>query len=366
MQTIFYKKTLRLPLVTKMSWILLICIISFSCRKNPFQALKDFNQVNLVANNSTYNAARVDPQFVNGWGMSFSPTGIVWISVNEPGLSEVWKTTGEQVIPAVIIPGAGDAATGGHPSGQVFNATGGFKLSNGNPAKFIFVTEDGTIAGWNGGPSAINAIDNSNNGAEYKGVTIASDNGANFLYAANFTAKKIEVYDSNWTWVNKPFNDPGIPAGYGPFNVQNIGGMLFVMYAEVSPDGDEVDGAGKGFVDVFWPNGTLSKRFATRGWLNAPWGVAQAPSTFFDPDDAMSKIPNAILVGNFGDGHINVFDSHGIFIGPLRSKNKPLAIDGLWAISFAPASATSVNPNWLFFAAGPNGESDGLFGYISK
>jgi uncharacterized protein (TIGR03118 family) len=341
-------------------------VLGPGCRKNP-KLLKDFNQVNLVANNDEYGAStRVEPAFQNGWGMSFSPGGIIWVSAANTGLSEVWNNLGVQVLPAVTIPGPGDAATGGHPSGQVFNGTTGFKLPNGNPARFIFAGLDGVISGWNGGPAAVTAIDDSPSGAVYTGITLASDGGANFLYAANFSAGKIDVYDSLWAEVDKAFKDPFLPAGYSPFNIRAIGEWLYVMYAKVGADGEEEKGPGNGFVDIYKPDGSFVKRFASQGPLNAPWGVEKASAGFFDPDMDMGNVQDAILVGNFGDGHINVYDRFGSLIGPLRSKGKPLVIDGLWAISFAPATATNVNPNWLYFAAGPDDEADGLFGYITK
>ncbi len=352
--------------VTFCSFMIALFIITPGCNKHPVKILKDFNQVNLVANNDEYNAVRVDPAFINGWGIAFSPGGTAWVSVEGSGLSEVWDKDGNVVLPAVSIPSVGDAATGGHPSGQVFNSSSDFKLPNGNPARFIFAGLDGIISGWNGGPGAVTAIDDSPSGAVYAGIAIAQDGGANFLYVANFSAHKIDVYDKEWAEVDKPFSDPHLPPGYSPFNIQNIGGLLYVMYAKVGSDGDEEKGPGNGYVDIYNPDGSLVKRFASKGTLNAPWGVAQASPGFFAEDDEMANTHNAILVGNFGDGRINVYDESGRFIGQLRSKNKPLEIDGLWGISFAPATATTVNPNWLYFAAGPDGEEHGLFGYISK
>ena len=195
------------------------------------------------------------------------------------------------------------------------------------------------------------ALDDSKSGAVYTGITLASDGGANFLYAANFSAGKIDVYDTDWAEVDKPFTDPNLPSGYSPFNIQNIGGWLYVMYAKVGPDGDEEKGAGNGYVDIYKPDGSLVKRFASKGALNAPWGVAQASAGFFDRDMDMANTHNAILVGNFGDGRINVYDESGNFIGPLRSKHKPLVIDGLWGISFAPATATTVEPGLALFCS---------------
>ncbi len=353
-------------LITGLLFLITLSVIAPGCKKNPPKALKDFNQVNLVANNDAYGAARVDPAFINGWGLAFSPGGTAWVSVEGSGLSEVWDKSGTPVIPAVTIPTVGDGATGGHPSGQVFNPTADFKLPNGKKAVFIFAGLDGIISGWNGGTAAVTALDDSKSGAVYSGITLASDGGANFLYVANFSARKIDVYDKDWAEVDKPFTDPHLPWGYSPFNVQNIDGKLYVMYAKVGAGGDEEKGAGNGYVDVYNPDGSLVMRFASKGALNAPWGVAQASAAFFDQDMDMPNVQHAILVGNFGDGRINVYDESGKFIGPLRSKGKPLQIDGLWGIAFPPATATTVPQNWLYFAAGPADEADGLFGYISK
>ena len=330
-------------------WLFLMAtlVTAPGCKKNP-KVLKDFNQVNLVANNDEYGAARIDPAFLNGWGMSFSPGGTVWVSVANTGLSEVLNVSGAVVLPAVTIPTSGDATTGGHPSGQVFNGTGGFKLPNGNPARFIFAGLDGVITGWNGGPAAVVAVDDSPSGAVYTGIALASDGGDNFLYVANFSAGKIDVYDSLWAEVEKPFKDPFLPSGYSPFNIQLVGDWLYVMYAKVGSNGDEEKGPGNGFVDIFKTDGSFVRRFASHGPLNAPWGVAKAPAAFWDVNMDMPNVPGAILVGNFGDGRINVYDQSGNFIGPLRSKQKPIVIDGLWAISFAPVTATTVDPGCLF------------------
>jgi uncharacterized protein (TIGR03118 family) len=349
-------------------WLFLMAILVTApgCRKDP-KVLKDFTQVNLVANNDEYgDSTRIDPAFINGWGIAFSPGGTAWVSSEGTGLSEVWNKLGGIQIPAVTIPSVGDMATGGHPSGQVFNGTGGFKLPNGNPARFIFAGLDGVISGWNGGAAAVSAIDDSPSGAVYTGIELASNAGANYLYVANFSAHKIDVYDSLWAEIDMPFHDPYLPAGYSPFNIRLIGGWLYVNYAKVGADGDEEKGPGNGFVDIFKTDGSFVKRFASSGALNAPWGIAQAPEAFWGPDMGMGNVQNAILVGNFGDGRINVYGPSGNFIGPLRSKQKPIVIDGLWAITFAPVTATAVDPGWLYFAAGPDDEADGLFGYITK
>ncbi|MEP6949272.1 MAG: TIGR03118 family protein [Ginsengibacter sp.] len=349
-------------------WLFLTAMVVTvpGCRKNP-RALRDFNQVNILANNDEYSAIRVDPAFLNGWGLSFSPGGTAWVSAANTGLSEVLNaTTGAQGLPSVSIPTSGDATMGGHPSGQLFNGTGGFKLSNGNPARFIFAGLDGVITGWNGGPSAVVAVDDSKSGAVYTGITLAKNGWDNFLYVANFSARKIDVYDSLWAEVEMPFKDPFLPSGYSPFNLRAIGDWIYVAYAKVGANGDEDKGVGNGFVDIFKTDGSFVRRFASKGTLNAPWGLEKAPAGFFSNDMDMPNVPDAILVGNFGDGRINVYQPNGSFIGQLRSKGKVLEIDGLWAISFAPVTATTVDPGWLFFAAGPDEEADGLFGYITK
>ena len=312
-----------------------------------------------MANTNGYHAARIDPKFINGWGLAFGPSGVAWVSSAGSSLSEVWDAEGIEKIPG------GVAIPGGPPSGQVFNGTSDFKLSNGNPAAFIFAGLGGVITGWNGGATALVALDDSKSGAVYTGITLAQDGSSNFLYAANFSAHKIDVYDKNWAEVDKPFMDPDLPAGYSPFNVQNVNGKLFVMYAKIGSDGDEVKGEHLGIVDVYNPNGSLDRRFTDHGTLNAPWGVTAAPVGFWgdnDEDDAQG----VILVGNFGDGRINAFDKWGHLLGQLKSKGNTIVIEGLWGISFPPATATTVDPGRLYFAAGPDGETHGLFGYITN
>lgn len=327
------------------------------------QSLKEFTQVNLIADVADYNAARVDERLINGWGISSSPTGTFWVSSNGGGNSFVINKDGAQVLNPPTVPSPA-AVNGGHPTGQVFNSTTGFKLPNGNPARFIFCSDDGVISGWNGGAAAIKKIDNSPTAA-YFGLAIANDGGNAFLYAANFSEKRIDVYDKDWKWINKSFMDPDLPADYSPFNVQAIDGKLYVLYAKINAEGEEIHHPGFGVVDIFNTDGTLNKRFVTYGQLNSPWGIAKAPKSFWGSefDDAPT---DAILIGNFGDGRINAYSSDGTFLGQLRQHGEPLVIDGLWGIMFAPATATSVDPNRLYFAAGPADETHGLFGYIIK
>lgn len=346
------------------TWLLLLgFLVAIPACKKPPEPGKNYQEVNLVANTDEYHAARIDANFINGWGIAFGPSGVAWVSANGSGVSEVWDKDGNQLIPAVTIPSPGNSTMGGQPTGQVFNGTSDFKLTNGNPARFIFAGLNGIISGWNGGSSAEIAVNDSKSGAVYPGIALAQDGGSNFLYVANFSAHKIDVYDKNWTEVNKPFKDPNIPGNYSPFNIQNVQGKLFVMYAKIGSDGNEVHGAGLGIVDIYNPDGSLDKRFASHGSLNSPWGVAAAPLGFWGDNDK-DDLAGVILVGNFGDGRINAFDKWGHLLGQLKSKGKTLEIEGLWGISFPPSTATTVDPGRLYFAAGPDEETHGLFGYI--
>jgi uncharacterized protein (TIGR03118 family) len=352
-----------------------ICVIMISCQKSierssadqaitskDQKSLKDFEQVNLVGDNDEYSPAHIDPNLVNAWGISFPTSGPAWVSANVTGKSGIYSGEGVPLaFSPVSIPGAGNSAMG-HPTGQVFNGGPGFRLPNGNSARFIFAGDDGVISGWNGGAAAIKKVDDSPD-ASYLGLAIASDGTNTFLYAANFAEGEIDVYDTAWQEVNKPFTDPNLPAGYSPFNIQNVAGKLYVMYAKVGPDGDEIHHAGFGVVDIYNPDGSFVKRFVTFGQLNAPWGVAKPPAGFWGGD-----AHDVILIGNFGDGHINAFNSDGDFLGQLRAHGNPIVIDGLWGLTFPTSSsaAQKIDANFLYFAAGPDDETHGLFGYIKK
>ena len=361
------------------AFALALITVIFSCQKNvekttpaieeiatkaiPPKELKDFVQVNLVGDNDEYNPARIDPNMVNGWGISFPASGPAWVSAEGTGKSLVLNGDGSPVaISPVTIPPAG-LAPSSHPTGQVFNPTTDFKLPNGNPARFIFATAEGGVSGWNGGSTAVRMINDP--GDAYLGIALASNGGNNFLYVANFSEGEIEVFDKNWTEVGgMEFDDPGIPDGYAPFNIQAIDNKLYVMYAKVDPvEGEEETGDGLGYVDIFNPDGSMVKRFISNGQLNAPWGIAKAPTGFWGEG---SSTANVFLVGNFGDGHINSYTEDGDFLGQLRQHGQPIVIEGLWGIAFAPSTSTALNRNWLFFAAGPDDEEHGLFGYIKK
>ena len=261
--------------------------------------------------------------------------------------------------------------TNAAPTGLVWNPTTTFLVPNtSSPATFIFDTEDGTLSAWTGGltppDQAVLAVDNSP-GAVYKGLVFGTNVHGVFLFATNFRAGTIDVFAPNGsagyrpatsTEIDGDFTDPDIPAGFAPFGIQNINGNLFVTYAKQDAQKhDDVAGPGKGFVDVFDTDGHLLRRFASRGHLNSPWGVARASFAF-------GRFSGDILVGNFGNGRIHAFDSDGNFLGVLRDVNKqPIVIDGLWMLTLGGGRNSSSDT--LYFTAGPNDETDGLFGTIT-
>jgi uncharacterized protein (TIGR03118 family) len=257
--------------------------------------------------------------------------------------------------------------TPGTPTGLVFNSSTNpkdFMLPGGNSAAavFLFVTEDGTILGWNptiNPTNAIIAVDNSGTGAVYKGLAISTTSAGSFLYVTNFHAGTVEMYDSTFKLV-KTFTDPNVDANFAPFGIQNINGTLFVTFAmQLLPDKhDDQAGLGNGFVDTFGLDGTMMGRFASHGTLNSPWGLAQAPSNF-------GLFSGDILVGNFGDGRITAFDTSGNFKGQFFDpQGNLLAINGLWSLQFGSGAANNAPTNELFFTAGLADESHGLFGFI--
>ena len=218
-----------------------IVLIGVSCHKSnnnssiPWPIIQaNYQQTNLVADTAEYGAAAIDPVLLNAWGIAINPTGIIWISANHGGATTVYDSTGKTLLGPVAIPSQA-GHFGGSPSGIVFNSTTDFVIpANQKLAKFIFVNEDGTVSAWGEAISTLTVADRSSSDAVYKGVAIARDGTDNFLYAANFKGGKIDVFDKAFQYIsNKPFSDPDIPAGFGPFNIQNIGGMLFVTYAKL-------------------------------------------------------------------------------------------------------------------------------------
>jgi uncharacterized protein (TIGR03118 family) len=275
------------------------------------------------------------------------------VSANGSGVANLYTALGTKLGLIVTIPGVGGAP--GVPTGQVFDGTGAF-----NGDRFLFAGEDGVISGWRPalGTTAEVLGGNSAGGAVYKGITLGTSGGSTYLYATDFHNGRIDVMPGTGApALTGNFTDPNLPAGYAPFNVQNIGGQLYVTYAKQDADAhDDVAGAGFGFVDVFTTNGDFVKRFASGGVLNSPWGLAQAPAGWGD-------VGGDILVGNFGDGTIHAFDANGMLVGTLLgSDQKPLTNDGLWALTFGNGSHT----NSLFLTAGLNDEADGLFARVDS
>lgn len=328
----------------------------------------EYKETKLVSNIAG-QAAVHDPNLVNPWGLARSTGGPWWIGDNGTGLSTLYDGTGAIQNLVVTIPPSDPKVTPGSPTGTVFNGDpNAFQLSKGNPAFFIFVSEDGTISGWNPGVNlkAAQLVVNEKAKSVFKGATIAKatigGHTGSFLYVADFRQARVRIFDADFKdagWFGD-LDDNDKDAGFAPFNVQNIGNELFVTYAiQNAVKHDQVDGAGNGFVRVYSPNGTLIRQFERGAFLNSPWGVALAPGDF-------GAFSHNILVGQFGSGEIVAYDAFtGRFRGTLRdSTGKNLVIDRLWSISTgddgAEGPATTV-----FFTAGPNHEQDGLFGSLS-
>jgi len=305
----------------------------------------------------------LDPNLVNGWGLVAGPATPWWVANNGTGTSTLYNGAGTPLPLIVTVPGA--------PTGTVFNGGTGFVVSNGTasgPARFLFASEDGTISGWN--PTVPAAVSTQafvvawHAKSIYKGLAIASWNGADYLYATDFHRGRIDVYDSTFKrkhWEGA-FRDPRLPAHYAPFGIQALNGMIFVTYARQDVARvDEIAGWGKGFVDAFDARGHLLGRVASRGALDAPWGLAWAPATGF------GRFSGDLLVGNFGNGRINGYrwhDGHWAFDGTLRTADhKAIVIDGLWGIAFGNGAAAGPTTS-LYYAAGPADESHGAFGTI--
>jgi uncharacterized protein (TIGR03118 family) len=336
-----------------------------------------FTQINLVSN--VPGAAHLtDPDLVNAWGLAASagtdqaPGSPLWVSDNGSDKSTLYSSG---TATSVTKAGLTVNVTSGAPTGQVSNTDHtGFVVHDANghmaPASFIFDSENGSIDAWSSavgatgaGPSTVTeqAVTNGAN-AVYKGLAMAqASDGKTYLYAANFRSGRVEVYDSSFRPVQLPgglFVDPRLPAGYAPFNIAEIAGKLYVTYAKQdSLLHDDVAGPGHGFVDVFTNDGALIRRLVTHGGLNSPWGLALAPAGF-------GRFGGALLVGNFGDGHIHAYNPDtGSELGQLQDTHgHPISIDGLWALMFGNGSAAKTNE--LLFSAGPDKEANGLLGKI--
>lgn len=321
-------------------------------------ALPTFTQTNLVSDGAT-PAAVTDPNLVNPWGLAFNTAGGIWVADNGTGLSTIYSPTGAPNSLVVSIPPPAGGA-GAAPTGTVAHKGSGFNVTAGGasaPSQFIFVTEDGTISGWNpaDGTSAVLAVDQSSSNAVFKGVAISGSGRGARLYVTDFHHATVDVFDSQFQPVSAAgaFTDPGIPAGFAPFGIANVHNKIYVTYAKQNGAlHDDVAGPGNGFVDIFSTKGKLIRRFASNGNLDSPWAVTQG----------VGRLSNDILVGNFGDGHINIFDARGNDLGTVNdSTGTPIVVDGLWAL----LPGQHQQNKSIFFSAGTNGESDGLFGTLT-
>ena len=338
-----------------------------------------FTVNNLVGSDSSVGAAQTDPNLLNPWGISESPTGPFWISDNGSGLTSIYKATSSGVTtnaidPITIAVPSGQTPGTAAPTGQVFNSfqsDGAFKLQDGSAATFLFATEDGTISGWNSaaGTQSIIAVNEADNpaagdealglGAVYKGLAIGAGDDGPLLFAANFRHGTVDTYDQNFNLINS-FSDPNVPQGFAPFNVQVLENKLFVTFAQQDDTKhDDVAGAGNGFVDEFDLNGNMLQRIASNGPLDSPWGLAIAPQSF-------GRLAGDLLVGNFGDGTINAFNLNADdFAGKLLGTDgKPITIGDLWAITRGNGGSGG-DANTLYFTAGVKNEAQGVFGSLT-
>jgi uncharacterized protein (TIGR03118 family) len=310
-----------------------------------------YSQTNLVAGTAGI-ASHTDSQLSNPWGVALLPGQPFWISNNNGGTSTLYDASGNKNSLVVQIPTASvNPCSVGCPTGIVANSSG----ADFGGAQFIFDTEDGILADWSQGVAAIKVVDNSAAGAVYKGLALLNNGAGNFLLAANFRSGKVDVFDRafNPASLAASFSDPGLPAGFAPHGIEIINNQIYVAYAmQDGPMHDPVIGAGNGVVDIFDVNGNFVRRFASGGVLNAPWGVALSPANF-------GQFSNAILIGNFGDGTINAFDSNGNSLGQLMDTNGHAVVNpGLWKLIFGDLLG---DPQTLYITAGGADQMQGLF-----
>jgi uncharacterized protein (TIGR03118 family) len=324
-----------------------------------------YHQTNLVSDLPGL-AQLTDPDLVNPWGMAAGPTTPAWVADNGTDKATIYPgfVNGSPITKAPLVV----TIPGGAPTGQVFNPTTGFVVRSGDasgPARFLFDSEAGLVTGWNPGvppppPSTQAQVGAGVPDAIFKGLAIATTPAGTLLYAADFHNARIDVFDQGFNPVHLSgsFTDSQIPQGYAPFNIQELGGALYVAYAKQDAEAeDEVAGPALGFVDVYSTSGQLLRHLIEHGQLNAPWGLALAPAGF-------GRFGGALLVGNFGNGRINAYDpATGEFLGRLRHEdNSPIEIEGLWALRFG--NGVTGTPTTLLFTAGIDDEAHGLFGAI--
>jgi len=298
-------------------------------------------------------AKHVDPQMINPWGLVYGPGSPFWVSDAGSGFSTLYDGTGVKQSLVVTVPPA--TGTGkGSPTGIVYNVSSEFKISNWTSA-FLFDTLDGTISGWShfDPNNALIGVNNSGSGSSYTGLAITSKPSGNFLYAADFAHNKVDVYNGTFTFVTS-FTDTSLPAGFAPFGIQDIGGMVYVAFAATN-------GSAGGYIDIFQENGSFVKTLISGAPLNQPWGFAVAPSNF-------GPLSNTLLISNnTNTGTINGFNlTTGAFVGTIvNALGKPITINQLWGIEFGGGTASNGKTNQLFYTAGPKNNLNGLFGVIN-
>ena len=356
---------MRIKKWTSSVWILPLAVFMLAANPTLLYSApvpgNSFIQHNLVSDIPGL-ASYTDPNLVNPWGVSFSSKSPFWVNDNGTGVATLYNTFGvKQGLVVSIPPPMGSTATAA-PTGQVFNGNS----ANFGGAHFIFSTEDGTISAWSGSPNpnlANLVVDNSAATSVYKGLAMATAGGASYIYATDFRLGAIDVFDSSFSahsFGAGTFTDTTLPAGYAPFGIQTFGGNLYVTYAlQDAAKHDDVACPGCGFVDVYSSSGVLMQRLVSGGFLNSPWGMAIAPAGF-------GSFTGDLLVGNFGDGKINVYNSAGLWLATLDDTHgNPIVNDGLWNITFGNGGNGGF-ANTLYFTAGLNGEADGLFGGLSS
>lgn len=356
----FRSNAKRSPLLLSLTLTLLLIVTSSAFGQH-------FTRTDLTANSPTVaTVPNIDPNLVNAWGLSRSSGGPWWVSDNGTGVSTLYNATGTPQPLVVTIPPPPGQNGPSSPTGNVFNFTTSFEVAPGQKAFFIFVTEDGTISGWNPTVDVTHAVLKVNRSGEaiYKGAAIAMTNQGPRLYATNFMSGKVEVFDGNWSRVSlgsSAFVDSTLPPDFVPFGIQNIGGNIVVTFAHRAPGSkDEDHGPGMGYVTIFSDRGQVVARLAHGLYFNAPWGIAMAGADF-------GAFSHRLLIGNFGNGKINAFNPiTGKRVGGmLDASGKNIEIDGLWALQFGGGNTNSGAANELFFTAGPNEEADGLFGKLA-
>ena len=369
----------RSKLILTILTVMIVTVIAIVCGGQSTHATvvpgpsQFYAQHNLLSDGAVL-ADLTDSAVVNAWGLVSGPTTPWWIADNGTGKTTLYNVSTGTIQATFTVPGVGTDQ--GNPTGIVFNGGTGFVINNGigsSAARFIFASEDGTLSAFRGNP-IVTVVPNAEapaHGAIYKGLAIDSETAGQFLYATDFHNGRVDIFDSSFHAVNIAggFTDPNLPAGFAPFGIQNIDGTIYVTYAlQDAEQEDDVAGPGNGFVDAYDTAGNFIRRVASAGELNSPWGLALAPADF-------GRFSGDLLVGNFGNGRIHVFDptkltSDGEFeaVGLLHSaRGKPIQIDGLWALQFGHGTtATSPNglTNTLFFTAGPSDEEHGLFGSL--